>query len=107
MSEYFVTIDGVKKNISIIKNEKVKVENKSFDVNLSKVNNYVYLLKVGDKVYEITTNKLGDGKYGFLLDGVYYNAVVRTRLQEIANEYFKRRIVFHITMKLKLQCPDL
>ncbi len=107
MSEYFVTIDGVKKNISIIKNEKVKVENKSFDVHLSKVNNYVYLLKVGDKVYEITTNKLGDGKYGFLLDGVYYNAVVRTRLQEIANEYFKKKDSLSHHNEIKAPMPGL
>jgi len=91
MSEFFVTIDDIKKNISIINKEKVTVDDKDFDVHLSKVNNHVYLLKVGDKVYDITVNKLGNGNYGFLLDGVYYNAVVRTRLQEIANEYFKKK----------------
>lgn len=107
MSEFFVTIDQLIKNVSILDENKVSVDNKVYDARLSKVNNYVYLLKVGDKVYDITTTKLGNGKYGFLLDGVFYEAVVRTRLQEAANEYLKKKGALTHQGEIKAPMPGL
>ena len=49
------------------------------------------MLKVGNKVYEITTTKISNEKYSFLLDGYYFETTVRTNLKEKAVEYLKNK----------------
>lgn len=101
MNDFVVSINGKKKNITILKNDKVIVDGNTFQVEYSKVNNYLYLVKIDNRVYEITTDKLNDLKYRFGLDGNYTEVEVRTSLQEIVNDYLinKAKSVHHDAVK--------
>jgi biotin carboxyl carrier protein len=86
MSEYFVTLNGKKREIKVLDSNKISFDGKEFDYSLLKISDYSYLLKIGNKVYDITTTQFNSEKYGFLVDGHYFETIVRTRLQEKANE---------------------
>lgn len=97
MSDFIVTLNKKKRIIKIINQDTVAIDNKIVNVGLSKVNDYLYLVKVGNKVYEITTTKLSNEKYSFLLDGHNFETTVRTNLKEKAVEYLrnKEKLIHH------------
>lgn len=91
MNDFIVTLNNKKRSIQVIDDAKVIIDGKAIDVDLSKVNDYLYLLKVGNKVYEITTTKLSNEKYSFLLNGHNFETTVRTTLKEKAVEYLQNK----------------
>jgi biotin carboxyl carrier protein len=91
MNEFIVSIDGLKKTLTVIDHNNVILDGKNLRVRLSKLNQHLYLLKMGDKVFEITSNKLSKEKFGVLVYGHYYETIVRTRLQEKAIEYLSKK----------------
>lgn len=91
MNNFIVSLNNKKRIITILNDQKVCIDNKNFVVDLAKVNEYLYLLKVNNKVYEITTTKLNNEKYNFLLDGNNFETTVRTALKEKAVEYLKNK----------------
>lgn len=86
MNEYIATINGKKRTVKLLDSQKIVFDNKEIEYSLSKISEYSYLLKIGNKVYDITTTALDSDKFGFLVDGHYFETVVRTSLQEQANE---------------------
>jgi biotin carboxyl carrier protein len=106
MNEFVVTINGKKKNVKILKEDKV-LGDKIFNVMYSKVNDYLYLVKVENRVYEITTNKLNELKYRFGLDGYYTEVEVRTTLQEMVNDYLINKSKNIINDSINAPMPGL
>jgi len=91
MNEFVVTTNENKREIKVLRDNLVRIGDKDIEVELSKVNNYLYLLKVAHKTYEITTHKLNDEKFRFGVDGHSFESVVRTKLKENANEVIKNK----------------
>ena len=87
MNDFVVTINKKKKNVKIQKEDNVLLDGKSFHVEYSKVNDYLYLVNIDNRVYEITTNRLNELNYRFGLDGHYSEVEVRTTLEEMVNDY--------------------
>jgi biotin carboxyl carrier protein len=91
MNDFIVTIGNDKKTVKVFDNNTVQLDGVLVNVEVSKVNQYLYLLKFGNKVFEITTNKLSHEKYGFLVTGNYFETTVRTTLREKAVEYLSQK----------------
>lgn len=91
MNDFIVSLNNKKRTIKILNDNSVLIDGNQCDVELSKVNDYLYLLKVENKVYEITTTKLSNEKYSFLLDGHNFETTVRTSLKEKAVEYLRNK----------------
>lgn len=91
MNDFTVTLNSKKRSVKINDGNSVIVDGKKYSVDLSKVNDYLFLLKIGDKAFEITTTKLSNEKYSFLLDGHYFETTVRTNLKEKAVEYLSNK----------------
>ncbi|MCU7494972.1 MAG: acetyl-CoA carboxylase biotin carboxyl carrier protein subunit [Ignavibacteria bacterium] len=86
MNEYVVTVNGKKKAFKMLDSGKVVFQDRELEYSLLKVSDYSYLLKIGNKVYDMTTTALSSEKFGFLVDGHYFETTVRTKLQEKARE---------------------
>jgi biotin carboxyl carrier protein len=86
MSDFVVSVNGKKFAIKFIGKECVLVNNKQVCVKLSKISENSYLFHLGNKVFEITSNKIDQSRFGLMIDGWYYDTVVRTKLQETVNE---------------------
>ncbi len=101
MNDYVVTIDGEKVNLSIINSDTIKIGEELIKYELSKVSDYLFLLHINNKVYSITTNRLNAEKYSTLIDGHYYEPIVRTLLMEKATEYLaqKEKLTHHLIFK--------
>ncbi len=91
MNDYVITIDNKKINISIIDSETLKIDNNIIKYELSKVSEYLYLLHINNKVYSITATRKNSEKYTTLIDGHYYEPIVRTLLMEKATEYLAQK----------------
>lgn len=103
MNEYVVTVNGNKREIKVVRDDLIKTFSAECEVELSKVNNYLYLLKIAHKTYEITTHKLSEDKYRFGVDGHSFDGVVRTKLKENASEVIKNKS--HETHLTKIISP--
>jgi biotin carboxyl carrier protein len=86
MNEFVVTINGRKYNVCIFENGQVELNGKMIAAELSKINSCSMLLKVDEKPFEIAVNRLEEQKYGMLLQGWYFESIIRSKLQERAYE---------------------
>ncbi len=107
MNNYIVTINDLKKDIKVFDSNRISIDGNEVEVNLSKVSKHLYLLKIGDKVFELTTNKLDNESFSFLIDGHYYEASVRTTLREKAYEYLKNKEKLSHSDEIKAPMPGL
>lgn len=86
MNDFVVSLNGKKKKIKIISDDALLIDGEKNNYELSKVSDYCYLLKIGNRVYDITTTKFNNDRYGLLIDGHYFETTVKTTLQEKASE---------------------
>ncbi|MCX6150235.1 MAG: acetyl-CoA carboxylase biotin carboxyl carrier protein subunit [Ignavibacteriales bacterium] len=86
MNEFVATVNGNKKYITVIDNQIILFKETEIEYSLSKISEFSYLLKIGNRVYDLTTNIINNEKIGVLIDGHYFETTIRTSLQEKANE---------------------
>lgn len=117
MNEFIVTINNRKHEVSISDDGKVLSGDKYLTTELLFISKNAYTMRIGDNVYEITSNKLGQDRYGVIIDACYFDTTVRTKLQETANELQKNKSrLFHhsdvkapmpgLLLKLKVNIGD-
>ncbi|MDA3860378.1 MAG: hypothetical protein PF445_04050 [Melioribacteraceae bacterium] len=107
MSDYTVSINDNKHLLKILSNGKVELNGDNYEVELSQLSNFSYLLKVNDNVYQVTSEKLNGHDYNFAIDGYSYNTTVRTNLEEKANEYLQNKAKESGTEIIKSPMPGL
>jgi len=106
MSDYVTTINSKKYQVILNKNH-VKVNGSEYECELTRANSTVYHLRLENKIYDITINELGSGRYGILVEGEYFETEVKTRLREQAEEYLKNKADVSNKGVLKAPMPGL
>jgi len=106
MSDYITAVDSKKYHV-IINNNDVKINDSQYKYELTKASNAVYLLKLENKIYDITVNHFGSGRYGILIQGRYFETEVKTRLREKAEEYLKNKTDVLNKGEMKAPMPGL
>jgi biotin carboxyl carrier protein len=107
MSDYTVSIKDKKHLLKILNSEKISLNGKNFDVELSQLSKYSYLLKIDNNIYQITSEKINNEDYSFIIAGHSYNVTVRTNLEEKANEYLQNIAKDNGTEIIKSPMPGL
>ncbi len=107
MNDFVVNTGLEDFNITINRSNKILVNEKKRDVELSKLSDYSYLLKVDDKVYHITSEKNNNNNYSFFIDGFSYEVSVRTLLEEKAYELLKNKAKDNHSAVIKSPMPGL
>ncbi|MDQ7816140.1 MAG: biotin/lipoyl-containing protein [Melioribacteraceae bacterium] len=107
MNEFVVSLNKKKYSIKISEDGHAEINGRTVLVDLSQINNSAFLLKVDEKPYEIASNKLENGRYGFLLDGWYFDTMVRTKLQEHASELMRNKMRESHKAEFKAPMPGL
>ncbi|MGD8779280.1 MAG: hypothetical protein PVH88_10015 [Ignavibacteria bacterium] len=107
MNNYIVTINDSKKEVKVLDQNRIIFDGNELKVSVSKVSKHLYLIKIGNKAFELTTNKLSNETYSFLIDGNYYEASVRTTLREKAYEYLKNKERLTHSDEIKAPMPGL
>lgn len=86
MSEYFVSIDNSKKNIRLNSNH-ILIDGEINEIPKVNFMKNLIILNINYRFYKIPFIKKGNGTYIFLFNGRQYKTIVRTKLQEKANEF--------------------
>ncbi|MCF6271462.1 MAG: acetyl-CoA carboxylase biotin carboxyl carrier protein subunit [Melioribacteraceae bacterium] len=107
MTDYIVSINDNKHLLKILSNNSIELNDDNYEVELSQLSNFSYLLKVNNRVYQITTEKFDGQNYTFTIGGFSYNTTVRTSLEEKANEYLQNKAKENGTEIIKSPMPGL
>ncbi|PJC60798.1 MAG: hypothetical protein CO025_02175 [Ignavibacteria bacterium CG_4_9_14_0_2_um_filter_37_13] len=81
MNEVYVSINGKEKVVQFINGNKVLVEGKEFQFDLSKDNEYHYFLRLDKKTFNITKVAKDKNKIAILTKGNYFECIVRSKLE--------------------------
>lgn len=85
MNDYVVTLKDRKINITLSDNSLVKVDGDDYHHELYPLSGDTYLLKLENKIYELSLNRNEQGGYFVSVDGKSYDADIKTALQERAS----------------------
>jgi len=107
MNDFVVNTGSKEFNIKINRNNQIIVNNKERKVELSKLSDFSYLLKVDNKIYHITSEKNDSNCYSFFIDGFSYEVSVRTLLEEKAYELLKNKANENHNAIVKSPMPGL
>ena len=104
----FVVNTGLKKfDITLNRSNKILINNNEREVELSKLSDFSYLLKIDEKVYHITSEKNDNNSYSFFIDGFSYDVSVRTLLEDKAHELLKNIAKDNHSAVVKSPMPGL
>jgi biotin carboxyl carrier protein len=107
MNDFIVTINNRKYPVNVTEDGRVCVGEKILKAGISSIANNAYVLRIEDRVYEITANKLDQERFGIIIDACYFDTNVRTRLQETANELQKNKSKMQHHSDVKAPMPGL
>lgn len=107
MNEFIVTINNRKHIVKLLGGGKVQIGERIINADVSKISDNAYVIRIGNSVFEITSNKLGTDRFGIIIDACYFDTVVRTRLQETANDLQKNKSKLKHHSDVKAPMPGL
>ena len=91
MNSFIVTLNSDKKEVKILDENRIVLDGREINTQLTEFTPNSYLFKVGNKIYEAVITKLDQEKFGLLIDGYYYEVVVRSKLREKASEFLNKK----------------
>jgi len=104
MSEYVVTIKNKKRNILISSDYKVSVDDRDFLFELNQLSDKTYLLKLNEKVYHVSAEKLNGDLFSVYIDGRNIEALTHSALQEKAIRLLEKSTV-HAAHSTEVKAP--
>jgi biotin carboxyl carrier protein len=106
MNDFVVSSNKNKYNVSI-NESRVIIDDNEFTTNLTQLSNHLYLLKINDKVFQITSQKISSEEYSLSIDGFSFETTVRTKLEEEANTYLMNKAKEGGSQVVKSPMPGL
>ncbi len=84
MSEFVISVNSSKFYLKIIDENEVNLNGEKIKYELIQVSEYSYLLKLNNKIFELTSEKINSDLFKILVEGYHFDITVRTALQERA-----------------------
>ncbi len=91
MSDFVVTINSKKKSIRLSGDSLIYVNNREYHQELYRLSGHTYLLKLDNKIYEISALQLDQERYQISIDGKSIETLIRTNLQERAAKLLEQK----------------
>lgn len=107
MNEFIVTIDEERFIINTSDSQNVKIRDHEYKLDISQLSDHTYSMKLGNEIFHITSSKLENNKYSFLIDGHYFEANVRTKLEEEAENILNANLENNDEIKIKSPMPGM
>lgn len=95
MSEFVISINGNKRQIKIVDNETLLIDGKKTNFELSRLSDFVSLLRIDNKVFEVS--KIGSKEDNLIVsvNGKTFNTLSRTLLRQKASDLLEKAIASH------------
>lgn len=107
MNEFVVTIDNEKFNINLNGTNTVQLDEESTNYEITQLSPHTYKVLLNKKVFHITSNKINSDKYTFLVEGNYFESLIRTKLEEEAEKVLNNSSIGNKTKIIKSPMPGL
>lgn len=90
MNEFIVTINDKKKFVNLISENKIEINGIEVPCELLHLSGNTYILKLENKFYQISADKVQNGNYTISFEGQRFDAIVRSALQEKASQLLQQ-----------------
>jgi pyruvate carboxylase subunit B len=107
MSEFIVSVNSKKKNVKISDNSVIYVNDIEYNQELYYLSGDTYMLKVDNKMYEISAGRIDHERYSVSIDGKNLEVLIRTSLQEKAAKLSELKAAVTHKMERKAAMPGL
>lgn len=107
MSEYIVSVSGSKKQINFSGNSTIVIDGKQMHYELINLNTHTYKLRLGNKIFDISLEKLNSDELSLQIDGKHLSVTVRTSLQEKASKLISSGAQAHSEIEVKAPMPGM
>jgi biotin carboxyl carrier protein len=108
MNEFVISLNNKKSSIKVSDNEIILNEEVKHHYELIKLNSYSYILKLDNKVSELTTEGFNSDSIKVQLNDKQFEVTVRTVLQEKAIKLLeKSAVVKHLHKDIRAPMPGL
>jgi len=107
MNEFIVTVNDKKKNVRLSGNILINVDNKEYNQELYHLSGNTYLLKLDNKIFEISAEQIDSERFIISIDGKNYVTLVRTSLQEKAVKLIELRTMAKHKLEVKAPMPGM
>jgi biotin carboxyl carrier protein len=107
MNEFIVTVNSRKKNVGLSGSSTIYVDDKEYNQELYHLSGNTYLLKLDNKIYEISADQIDHERFIITIDGKNFETLVRTSLQEKAVKLIESRTLAQHKLEVKAPMPGL
>jgi biotin carboxyl carrier protein len=107
MNEFIVTINNEKIEIKILNETRALINQKEVDFRFYLKNKQLYLLRINNKLYEITAYKADEEKFIINIEGENYLTEIRTNLQEKAKQLLELKHTRQNKLDVKAPMPGM
>lgn len=108
MNDFVVSVNSSKLNIKILNDNELTADDEKFNYELLPVCNHSFILKLNNKVFELTSEKLNSDLFKVLVNGHQFEVTVRTALQEKAFKLLESSASsHHHHLEVKAPMPGL
>lgn len=84
MNEFVISIGNIKQTVLVSNDSEIFVDGKKYRFELTHLGNSSYILKINEKIYELTAGRINRDQYSVLISGYHFEVTARTALQEKA-----------------------
>ena len=84
MNDFVIRVNSSKFDIKIIDENELNFNSEKIDYELIQAGSNAYLLKLNNKIFQLTTEQVDSNTFNVLVDGDNFDVTVRTALQEKA-----------------------
>jgi len=107
MSEFVVKINNKKKNVSLINDSSLTLEDKEYKFNFVKLSEHNFLFKLNNEFYEISVVQTDNENLFINIEGELFDTSIRTALQEKAQNLLEQKKAQHSKIDIKAPMPGM
>ena len=107
MSEFIVTVNNKKKNVRLSGNTIIYVDDKEYNHELYHLSGETYLLKLDNKIYEISADQINHERFVISIDGKNFETLIRTSVQENAVKLIELKTSAQPKIEVKAPMPGM
>jgi biotin carboxyl carrier protein len=107
MNEFVVTVNARKKNVRFSGNSIIYVDDKEYNQELYHLSGDTYLLKLDNKIYEVSADQIDHERFMISIDGKNFDSLIRTLLQEKAVKLIELKTLAQHKLEVKAPMPGM